>query len=221
MLQIAVEKGADLDQLQKLMDLHERWEANEARKAFVAAKAAFKATPIQLIKNKRVRFDTQKGQTEYNHATLDHIAAVISPPLSAAGLSYCWETTQGDGGMIRVTCVLSHILGHSERVTLQASPDQSGGKNNIQAVGSTVTYLERYTLLAVTGLATAEQDDDGGYVGFITADQKAELVALQQETKADTAKFLAYLGVESLDVLPAKRFQQAKQALEAKKGKSK
>ena len=123
--------------------------------------------------------------------------------------------------MIRVTCVLSHILGHSERVTLQASPDQSGGKNNIQAVGSTVTYLERYTLLAVTGLATAEQDDDGGYVGFITADQKAELVALQQETKADTAKFLAYLGVESLDVLPAKRFQQAKQALEAKKGKSK
>ena len=43
----------------------------------------------------------------------------------------------------------------------ETSPDDSGGKNPIQSIGSTITYLERYTILALTGLATKEQDDDG------------------------------------------------------------
>ena len=65
-----------------------------------------------------------------------------------------------DAGMIRVSCIITHVLGHSEQVSLQCGADQSGKKNNIQAVGSTVTYLERYTLLAATGIAVKDQDDD-------------------------------------------------------------
>ena len=34
MIAQAVAQGADIDKLQKLMDLQERWEANEARKAY-------------------------------------------------------------------------------------------------------------------------------------------------------------------------------------------
>lgn len=34
---LAMERGADLDKLQQLMELQQRWEASEARKAFVAA----------------------------------------------------------------------------------------------------------------------------------------------------------------------------------------
>ena len=217
MLQIAVEQGADLDKLQKLMDLQERWEANEARKAYVAAINAFKVKPPTVKKNRHVRF----GETEYDHATLDKVCEAIGPALSEHGLSHRWETTQTEAGLIRVTCVLTHELGHSERVSLQAGADQSGKKNSIQAIGSTVSYLQRYTLLAATGLATEDMDDDGGRTDFITAEQKAELIALQQETKADTAKFLAYLGVDSLDTLPVKHFMRAKQALEAKKGRAK
>ena len=217
MLQIAVEQGADLDKLQKLMDLQERWEANEARKAYVAAINAFKVKPPTVKKNRHVRF----GETEYDHATLDKVCEAIGPALSEHGLSHRWETTQTEAGLIRVTCVLTHELGHSERVSLQAGADQSGKKNSIQAIGSTVSYLQRYTLLAATGLASAEMDNDGDTGGAITAEQKAELVALQQETKADTAKFLTYLGVASLDTLPVKHFMRAKQALEAKKGRAK
>jgi hypothetical protein len=51
-------------------------------------------------------------------------------------------------------------MGHSERTTLSATADTSGSKNSIQAIGSTVTYLQRYTLLAAVGLA-AGGDDDG------------------------------------------------------------
>lgn len=156
MLQMAVQQGADLDKMQKLMDLQERWEANEARKAFVTAMNGFKANPPVLHKNKKVSFN----ETKYMHATLDQVSGVIGQALSAHGLSHRWEVAQLDAGMIRVTCIITHALGHSEQVSLQCGADQSGKKNNIQAVGSTVTYLERYTLLAAAGIAVKDQDDD-------------------------------------------------------------
>lgn len=156
MLQIAVQQGADLDKLEKLMQLQERWEASEARKAFVSAMSAFKANPPELFKNKHVKF----GNTEYDHATLDNVSIAIGEALSKHGLSHRWETSQADG-KIKVTCVITHNLGHSEEVSLESTADTSGAKNSIQAIGSTVTYLQRYTLLAATGMAVQDQDDDG------------------------------------------------------------
>ncbi|MDO8534376.1 MAG: ERF family protein, partial [Xanthobacteraceae bacterium] len=90
MLQIAVEQGADLDKLQKLMDLQERWEANEARKAYVAAINAFKAEPPAIQRNRHVRYETRGSSkdTEYDHATLDNVVAAIGPGLSKHGLSH-------------------------------------------------------------------------------------------------------------------------------------
>ena len=221
MLQIAVEQNADLDKLSKLMDLQERWEANQARKAYVSARNAFKADPPTVIKNKKVRFEGRGGGagTAFDHATLDQVSAVIGAALSKHELSHRWEVAQGDG-VIKVTCVLTHEQGHSECATLEAGPDQSGSKNSIQAIASTVTYLERYTLLAVTGLAAKDQDDDGRSAGtsFITTEQKDELIELMKGSNADTAKFLAYLGVGSLDELPAHWFDNAKAALEKKAG---
>ena len=213
----------DVGKLEKLLDVKERWEATEARRSFVVALTAFKADPPKIIKNKHVAFDTQSGgQTEYDHATLDHVCDVVGAGLAAHGLSHTWETKQHDNAMVEVTCVLTHVLGHSERVTLRAMPDSSGKKNLIQQIGSAVTYLQRYTLLAATGLAAANQDDDGGDPGAgepITAEQKEELIALIKEVGAGTARFLQYLAVPSLDELPAGKFDFAKRALETKRGK--
>ena len=225
MLQIAVEKGADIDQLSKLMDLHDRWEKNEARKAFVAAKAAFKAEAPTVSKNKHVGYVSRRTSesTDYDHATLDNVADTLSPVLAKHGLSYSWETAQSESAMIRVTCVLSHVMGHSERVTLEAMPDNSGNKNTIQAVGSTVSYLERYTLLAATGVATKGMDDDGaaaGSGGAITGDQVEELMKLATDVGANVDAFLAYMGVDAWTNIPAKRFGEAKAALERKRGQN-
>lgn len=165
MLQLAVEKGASVEQLERLMALQERYEANEAKKEFVAAMTRFKESPVIIEKNATVDFTSQKGRTHYKHATLANVCDAIGPELSKVGISHRWETEQHEGGMIRVTCILTHARGHSERVWLQAGRDESGNKNNIQAVGSTVTYLQRYTLLAATGMAVADQRDDDGTGG--------------------------------------------------------
>ena len=180
MLQIAVEKGASVEQLERLMALQERYEANEAKKEFVAAMTRFKENPKVIEKNKLVDFQTSKGRTSYKHATLANVCDVIGPELSAVGISHRWETEQLENGMIRVTCILTHARGHSEKVWLQAGRDDTGNKNSIQAVGSTVTYLQRYTLLAATGMAVADQRDDdggGGSVHEMNPDAKADFLA--------------------------------------------
>lgn len=156
LLQRAVDRGADLATIEKLMDLRDREEATQARKAFVSAMARFKANAPELMKDKEVSFDS----TKYKHAQLGNIVEKIAAGLSEVGISWRWETSQS-GQIIRVTCILTHEAGHSESNYLEAAPDASGKKNSIQAVGSTVTYLQRYTLLAATGLATKDQDSDG------------------------------------------------------------
>ena len=159
LLRIAVTQGADIDKLEKLMALQERWEKNEARKAFVAAMNKFKANPPVITKNHAVSF----GETNYRHATLDHVCDEVTKGLSAVGITHAWKVTQ-DKEFITVICVLTHELGHSEETQLIGAPDKSGSKNSIQAIGSTVTYLQRYTLFAACGLA-AKNDDDGRGAG--------------------------------------------------------
>lgn len=160
LIQVAVERGTSVEQLQQLMELQERAEANMARKAFFSAMAKFKENAPKINKNKHVRFETQKGITEYDHATLDHAVDLIGPALSAVGIRHRWDVKQ-EGLSVTVTCILSHELGHSEMTPLTAGHDNSGGKNSIQAIGSTVSYLERYTFLAAVGMAPAGMDDDG------------------------------------------------------------
>jgi hypothetical protein len=47
-----------------------------------------------------------------------------------------------------------------EETTLPGMPDLSGNKNPIQAIGSAVTYLQRYTLKAALGLTVSKEEDD-------------------------------------------------------------
>jgi hypothetical protein len=214
MLARAVERGIDGDQLSKLMDLQQRWESDQARKAYVAAMTAFKAEPLRVTKGKHVAF----GNTKYDHATLAQVVDAVVSSLSKHGLSHRWDTAQ-NGETITVSCVITHIAGHSERTTLSAEPDQSGGKNKIQAVGSTVSYLQRYTLMAATGLAAHDMDDDAatGEVATLSEDQIANLDALMDEVKADREKFLKWARAEKLADIPAKSYETCVKMLEKKR----
>lgn len=146
----------DVDKLEALLKVQMLWEANEAKKAYVQAMSDFKADPPEILKDKTVKYKDVK----YSHSSLHNVTTCINKALSEHGLTASWVTSQDNGG-IKVACKITHIQGHSEETSLSAPPDQTGSKNPIQAIGSTVTYLQRYTLLALTGLATHDQDDDG------------------------------------------------------------
>lgn len=222
MLQIAIEKGADLEQLQKLMDLQERWEANQARKAYTAAMTSFKLSPPTVIKNKHVGFGGTRGggRTDYDHATLDQVVAVVAPALSKHGLSHGWTYTQ-EPAELAVTCVVTHKGGHSESVTLRGPHDNSGSKNPVQAICSTKTLLERYTLLGITGLAAADQDNDGdGDAAEPISDAQRDLVLkMIAETETDIQKFCAWLHIDAVAQMSIKDFRRAVEMLEKKQKK--
>lgn len=218
MLSAAMARGTDMAQLQKLMDLQERWEANEARKAYVRAMSAFKAEPIEILKDKEVDFTSQKGRTHYSHASLANVVDAVVARMGSFGLSHRWDVKQEEGAVV-VACVITHEQGHSERVEMIAPKDDTGNKNVIQQIGSTITYLQRYTLMSACGLAAKDMDDDGKRAessAVITESQATDLKAKAEEVGADKEKFLSYFGIESLADLPATRFKEAVNMLNAK-----
>lgn len=221
-LELAISQGAALDQLEKWLQLKERHEAGEARKAYHAAMSKFKANPPRIIKDKRVGYQGKGQSVGYSHASLANVASSIGTELSKYGLSAAWNTEQSEAG-VKVTCTITHKLGHGESTSLTASPDNSGSKNSIQAIGSTITYLERYTLLALTGLSAHDQDDDGraAEAERITTDQCTEIEDLINETyKTDAKKkqWLDYMHVTSASEIPASKYKMAVNSLKRAKG---
>jgi hypothetical protein len=158
LLRIAIEGGADLDRLERLMELQSRHEAKEAKRAFDAAFAAFKAEAVTILKGRKVTDGPLKGKS---YAELHDVVNAVTPALSKHGLSSSWKLTKDDKDWMEVTCYLRHVSGHEESVSMGGPPDAGGAKNAIQARASTKTYLERYTLKAITGLSEQEDDDDG------------------------------------------------------------
>lgn len=221
MLERAVSSNAGVEVISKLMDLQDRWQASHARRSFDEAMAAAKAEIPVIMKNREVDFTSPKGRTNYRHEDLAEIARTVDPILTKHGLSYRFRTTSQPNEPVSVTCIVSHRHGHSEENTLSAGRDESGNKNSIQAVCSTITYLQRYTLKAALGLA-ASNDDDGSASekpAFITSDQLQRIIALTDEVKADKERFCKYLKIGSLAEILASDFDHAMNLLEAKRSK--
>jgi hypothetical protein len=158
MINQAVMNGADVDKLKALMDLQERWEKNEAKKAFDTAFLEFQKNPPNIYKTRGVSFK-EGGPKAYSYAPLTEAAEIIRKALNPLGFTFRWEHEDKPEKVMRVTCVLTHEKGHSVSASMEGPHDPSGSKNGIQAVGSSDSYLKRYTLFSVTGMTA--QDDDG------------------------------------------------------------
>jgi hypothetical protein len=110
-----------------------------------------------------------------------------------------------------------------------AAPDTSGSKNAIQAIGSTVQYLMRYTFIGAFGITTADADMDG------RLPQKVEVIdrafelnrlrdAITNQGRTD-AEFFAWFGkarkvqvaISSFDEINDEALQWAANKLEAQK----
>lgn len=226
MLNTALERGAGMEVLEKLMTLQERWEANQARKAFDEAMAAAKAEIPPIFKNRTVDFTSQKGRTHYKHEDLAEIARTVNPILGKHGLSYRFRTSAEVNQPVSVTCVVSHRLGYYEENTLHGPRDESGNKNSLQAIGSTLSYLQRMTLKAALGLAATEDDDgrraemkadEPDPLATIDEKQQAVIRALLDETKSNVGVFLEVAKAESVSDILAKDFDNLVKLLNKKK----
>ncbi len=158
MMMEALNRGVSPEQIGQMMDLQDRWEKKEAEKSYNAAFASFKAEAVRVVKGRKVTDGPLRGK---EYAELHDVVDAVTPALSRNGLSASWRISKDDPQWIEITCTLKHVGGHSESVSMGGPPDAGGAKNALQARASTKSYLERYTLKAICGVAEGGDDTDG------------------------------------------------------------
>jgi hypothetical protein len=234
-MQIALNKGIDISRIEKMLELQEKWEEREAKKAYFIARAEFNKCPLKIIKDKE-NSQFSKGDKKAMYTSLGNLLQTANPALGQHDLSASFDIKQ-DTGTIIVTCILSHKQGHSEAVTLSALPDSSGGnaKNPIQQIKSTITYLKGATFEAVTGLAVIDEsnlDDDGNAAGkkkgIITEAQAAEIQKGIEAKNIPLDKYLPMIAkyckldqIADIASIPEKAFKEAIRVIGVAKGKPK
>ena len=236
---LASDATVDISRIEKLIELRERMEARAARVAYNVAFAKLQPELPSIERNgtivvysKMHRDFAAKNEGEYpagarpiqstKYALWQDVADGIRGPLAAHGFALSFRTGLAQDGKVTVTGVLAHEAGHQEETTITLMHDSSGSKNNVQAVGSSITYGKRYTaglLLNLTSRDGLENDDDGKAAGAtatadaITEEQLAALEKLVVSTGANRERFLKALKLADLALLPAKRFDEAREML--------
>lgn len=218
-----INQGADFASVKEMMALSKELAADRARRAFDDAMASAKSEIPVILKNRKVGYSHKDGggETSYRHEDLGEIARTVDPILAKYGLSYRFRPTSEPNQPVSVTCIIAHRDGHSEETTLSAGRDESGKKNSIQSIGSTITYLQRYTLKAALGLA-ASYDDDGAkadekQIALITDEQRDRILDLIEQTGTDITQFCKVGKIDGIGQMLAADYESAVRLLEQKK----
>ena len=189
----ALAQGATLEQVEKMMDLQERWEKREAEKAFADAFAAFRGENIIIPKGKFV--DRGKAGS-FHQAEFDDACRRLSPALSRHGFGFrhdqrfgvvrrMHDGAESDVGWVWVTCFLEHKAGHTKSLELEGPPGDLSANTPVQNMQATATYLKRQSLLAITGTATGGEDDESKLRKSAANEAKSE--AIDEQRKAGEA----------------------------------
>jgi len=165
-LAIARDPTVDVAKMQAMMAMQERMEERQAVTAFNRAYHAMEALLPRIKRNGDVEYkNKQTGELEksFKFARWEDVDSAIREILRQYGFSLSFETKprQGDGGGMMVTGTLSHVEGHQRQASIGVALDTSGGKNNNQAAGSSLSYGARYTTRMLLNLVTEGEDDDG------------------------------------------------------------
>lgn len=226
--QAVSDPSVDVAKLEALLRMQREVVADDAKAQFNAALHAAQREMPRVRKNGTIDLGTDKHSGKARgaipFAKWEDVDAVLRPIMIEHGFSLTFDMAPraGEGGGAIVTGTLMHDAGHSKTASIPLALDGGPGRNNLQAMGSTLSYGKRYLAEMFFNIVREGVDDDGklGGTAFITAEQKDRLVALMQEVGADTAGFLRYLDVQSLDEVEQRNFSAAVNALMAKKKKA-
>lgn len=174
---VVLNPEADMDKLDKMLDMQERILNRNAKQAFTADLAAMQSE-LPLVGK------AGEGHNKAKYAKLEDINEAIRPTLQKYGFAVTFRVKQTDK-LLTVIAILSHRLGHSEDTDLMLPLDTSGSKNAVQAVGSTISYGKRYALCALLNISTGD-DTDGNLPPQNTQPQQ---LPAKQKTPISDSKF--------------------------------
>ena len=124
--------------------------------------------------------DATNPHFKSKYADLASIWDACRKPLSDNGLAVVQSPVDAEAGSVGLTTTLLHSSGQWISATVSAPLQQ----NTAQAVGSAITYLRRYALAAMVGVAP--DDDDGN-------------AASTQQQRPQTAQRVDYVPAPATD----------------------
>lgn len=218
----ARDSSIDIDKMERLLNMQERIVARDAEVAFNTAMTAAQSEMT------RVSADSVNPQTHSNYASYAQLDRALRPLYTRHGFSLSFgESDAPRPDMVRVTCTVSHIQGHSRVYHADMPADGKGAKGGdvmtkTHAVGAAKQYGMRYLIKGIFNVAVGERDTDGNADDepLVNENQIADLQALITEVGADKARFLKYLKVRELGDIYARNYSAVVKTLEAKRARS-
>jgi hypothetical protein len=184
--------GITIDVVERLVALKEREDAKKAERLLDAALLAVKTGCPQILKTREVygKDTDQAGNRRdkpmmYRYANIEDVKAIVDPRLAANDLSYTWDV-EGQPGAMFTVCTVRHTGGGKRSARFPWAGAKAPTMNEAQAAGSSASYGQRYSLLAVLGLS-ADLDDDGRCANAGAkpeADPNAPVVPTRDERRA-------------------------------------
>jgi hypothetical protein len=199
MERLAMADNVDVLKIEKMMDLQERILDRNAKQSYMADFSQMQPE-LPSVERKGTAHNDKK------YAKYEDVVNAVRPHLGKFGFGFSHKVNQTDA-KIEVICTLTHRSGYSESTHFVAAADASGSKNAVQAVGSTISYGKRYTLLALLGIATEDEDTDGDV--FITEEQVLSLNSRLDEIGANKIVFCQTIKVNSLAEIKVKDYANA------------
>ena len=142
--QAARNPKVNVDKMEKLLAMQMTLMEKQAEIAYTQAMTRLQKVLPRISKKGRIKFTDKNGvERDTPYAKYDDIDKVIRPLLLAEGFTLNFDTkwTEKDGAIIYGT--LTHDGGHSKTSEMRLPLDTSGSKNNLQAMGSTISYGQR------------------------------------------------------------------------------
>jgi ERF superfamily protein len=202
---LALDPRVDVQKLESVMRMYERLKAKEAELAYNAAKGRIlkKLAGIKIVKNRSVVYEIEKGKSQrgryeaFKYAPLEEIDKHLRPLLTEEGMDLSYSDEPHESGDILIRGRLKHLPGgHYEDSFMPAPLDTSGGKSDVQAVGSTNSFLRRYVACNIFNIVVVGDDDDGTERA-IDENQTKTILELIKRARAGP-KFLKYMKAQSI-----------------------
>lgn len=224
-ISMARDPSVDVNKLDALLRMQRELQVDQARQEAIQAFGRLSRAMPRVKKNGTISLGedktTGKSKGAIPFARWEDIDKVIRPLLAAEGFTLSFNSAaraEAGGGLV-VTGELMHSSGHVRVATIPLPLDTGPGRNNLQAMGSTLSYGKRYCAEMLLNIVREGDDDDGtkGGIAYITPEQCDELTKLIQETGTDERKFLGTMGADELGQIPQAAFTAGKNMLLSKK----
>lgn len=215
--QVIIEKireGATLEETKQYYGFMREIQRDEARVQFDADFVVMQGELPEVPKLGRIDHGGGRG---YNYARWEDINDRIKPVLQKYGFGLRFDIITETETLFEIEAILVHRSGYSICTRKKLPIDKAVGKNIVQAYGSTQSYAQRYSAIALLNLTSRNEDTDANPKPdeFITDDQVAEIYALLDEDEGRVDRFCKLQTLRKVSDMPASRFDGAVAAINA------